>query len=153
MYNYSQEEFRHKVLSDDKVYMYIPPQILYSGIHWDSGFQASILWTLGDSLFTLDPYLDDMHRSLLGDAGLHVMGAESGGGLDMHDLQQVLSDKMHLDSDAAASFVAGLHLYMDDDPYKARPILFCRLQQPLRKPTPIEYLDYCIWVVTSVRQG
>lgn len=36
----------------------------------------------------------------------------------MHDLQQVLSAKMHLDSDAAASFVAGLHLYMDDDPYK-----------------------------------
>lgn len=39
----------------------------------------------------------------------------------MHDLQQVLSDKMHLDADAAASFVAGLHLYMDDDPYKVCP--------------------------------
>ena len=50
-----------------------------------------------------------------------MVGAEKGGGgLDMHDLQQVLSDKMHLDSDAAASFVAGLHLYMDDDPYKVR---------------------------------
>jgi hypothetical protein len=57
-------------------------------------------------------------RSLLGDAGLHVVGAEAGASLDMHNLQQVLSDKMHLDADAAASFVAGLRLYMDDDPYK-----------------------------------
>ena len=60
-------------------------------------------------------------RSLLGDAGLHVVGAEAGASLDMHDLQQVLSDKMHLDADAAASFVAGLRLYMDDDPYKVTP--------------------------------
>ena len=66
-------------------------------------------------------YLTLLCRSLLGDAGLHVVGSESGGGLDMHDLQQVLSDKMHLDSEAAASFVAGLHLYMDDDPYKVHP--------------------------------
>lgn len=50
-----------------------------------------------------------------------MVGSENGGGLDMHDLQQVLSDKMHLDSEAAASFVAGLHLYMDDDPYKVQP--------------------------------
>jgi len=62
-----------------------------------------------------------LYRSLLGDAGLHVVGAEAGASLDMHDLQQVLSDKMHLDADAAASFVAGLRLYMDDDPYKVPP--------------------------------
>jgi len=62
-----------------------------------------------------------LYRSLLGDAGLHVVGAEAGASLDMHDLQQVLSDKMHLDADAAASFVAGLRLYMDDDPYRVPP--------------------------------
>lgn len=71
-------------------------------------------------------------RSLLGDAGLHVVGAESGGGLDMHDLQQVLSDKMHLDSDAAASFTAGLHLYMDDDPYKVGICLDFTIWQQLQ---------------------
>ena len=57
-------------------------------------------------------------RCLLGEAGLQIVGSEAGAGLDMRDLQQVLSDRMHRDADAAGSFVAGLRMYLDDDPYK-----------------------------------
>lgn len=59
------------------------------------------------------------YRSLLGDAGLHIVGNEGEAGVDMRDLHQVLSDKMQMDIDAAASFVAGLRLYLADDALKA----------------------------------
>ena len=56
-------------------------------------------------------------------------------GLDMRDLQQVLSDRMHRDADAAGSFVAGLRMYLDDDPYKVTTQALNPQPQP-KAPNP-----------------
>lgn len=64
----------------------------------------------------------DACRSLLGDAGLHLVDSEGkADGMDARDLQQVLSDKMEMNMDAAVSFIVGLRLYLADDAFKVTP--------------------------------
>lgn len=64
-----------------------------------------------------------MCSTLLGDAGLHLADAEGRPGVDARDLQQVLSDKMEMNAEAANSFITGLRMYLADDAFKARASL------------------------------